>query len=79
MGTVGGEGGCVVRTEDLLLVSVDDHIIEPPDLFVRHMSKEYLARAAQLARTAQGTDVWVFGGQEIENSALNAVAGRPKE
>jgi hypothetical protein len=26
-----------VRVEDLILVSVDDHVIEPPDLFERHV------------------------------------------
>jgi predicted TIM-barrel fold metal-dependent hydrolase len=68
-----------MNTEDLILVSVDDHIIEPPDLFVRHISKEYLSRAPQLIRTPEGNDVWEFGGRRIENSALNAIAGRPKE
>ncbi len=67
-----------MNTDDLILVSVDDHIIEPPDLFVRHISKEYLARAPQLVRTPDGNDVWEFGGRRIENSALNAIAGRPK-
>ena len=68
-----------MQTDDLILVSVDDHIIEPPDLFVRHISKEYLDRAPQLVRTSEGTDVWEFGGRKIENSALNAIAGRPRE
>ena len=68
-----------MNAEDLILISVDDHIIEPPDLFVRHISKEYLDRAPQLVRTAEGTDVWEFAGRRLENSALNAIAGRPKE
>jgi predicted TIM-barrel fold metal-dependent hydrolase len=67
-----------MNTEDLTLVSVDDHIIEPPDLFVRHISKQYLSRAPQLVRTPDGNDVWEFAGRRIENSALNAIAGRPK-
>ncbi len=67
------------RTDDLILVSVDDHIIEPPDLFVGHIAPEYLTRAPQLVRTDEGTDVWEFGGRCVENSALNAIAGRPKE
>ncbi len=66
-------------SDDLILISVDDHIIEPPDLFVRHISNEYLSRAPKLVRTPDGSDVWEFGGRRIENSALNAVAGRPKE
>jgi predicted TIM-barrel fold metal-dependent hydrolase len=68
-----------MKTEDMIMISVDDHIIEPPDLFTQHISKDYLARAPQLVRTAEGTDVWQFGGRTVENSALNAVAGRPKD
>jgi predicted TIM-barrel fold metal-dependent hydrolase len=67
-----------MNIEDMVLISVDDHIIEPPDLFTRHISAEYLARAPKLVRTPDGSDVWQFGGRTIENSALNAVAGRPK-
>ena len=68
-----------MNTDDMILISVDDHIIEPPDLFVRHISKEYLSRAPQLVRTPEGTDVWEFAGRRLENSALNAIAGRPRE
>jgi hypothetical protein len=68
-----------MQIDDMILVSVDDHIIEPPDLFVNHIDKRFLDRAPQLVRTEEGTDVWEFGGRRIENSALNAIAGRPKE
>ena len=68
-----------MEMNDMILVSVDDHIIEPPDLFVHHIDKKYLDRAPQLVRTEDGNDVWEFGGRRIENSALNAIAGRPKE
>jgi len=27
-----------MQLEDLILVSVDDHLIEPPDVFVRHVA-----------------------------------------
>ncbi len=67
-----------MNTEDMILISVDDHIIEPPDLFTNHISAKFASRAPQLVRTETGTDVWQFGGRNIENSALNAVAGRPK-
>jgi predicted TIM-barrel fold metal-dependent hydrolase len=68
-----------MNTDDMILISVDDHVIEPPDLFVNHMPKEYLARAPQMVRTDDGCDVWEFAGFRLENSALNAIAGRPKE
>jgi predicted TIM-barrel fold metal-dependent hydrolase len=69
----------MTTAEELILISVDDHVIEPPDLFVGHLSEKYLDRAPKLERRPDGSDVWVFNQVEIENSALNAVAGRPRK
>ena len=65
--------------EDLTLISVDDHIIEPPNLFDAHLPERYKADAPRIVRRADGADVWRFGEVEVPNVALNAVAGRPKE
>ncbi|MGH9017467.1 MAG: amidohydrolase family protein [Acidimicrobiales bacterium] len=65
--------------DDLVLISVDDHLIEPPDLFVGHLPARYLDQAPKLVRNDEGNDVWVFGKVVIETAALNAVAGRPRE
>ena len=67
------------EVDDLILISVDDHIIEPPDLFVHHLAPKYLDRAPKLVRNDEGNDVWTFGEVVMETAALNAVAGRPKE
>lgn len=64
--------------DDLVLISVDDHLIEPPDLFVNHLDGKYLDRAPKLVRNDEGNDVWKFGPITMETAALNAVAGRPK-
>ena len=68
-----------VNAADLILISVDDHIIEPPDLFDGHLPERYKADAPRIVRRADGADVWRFGDVEAPNVALNAVAGRPKE
>ena len=65
--------------DDLILISVDDHIIEPPDLFTHHLDARYLDRAPTLVRNDEGSDVWKFGAVVMETAALNAVAGRPRE
>lgn len=65
--------------EDLILISVDDHIIEPPDLFDGHLPEKYRDVAPRIVRRDDGADVWRFGEVEVPNVALNAVAGRPKE
>jgi predicted TIM-barrel fold metal-dependent hydrolase len=68
-----------MQIDDLILVSVDDHIIEPPDLFVGHLPSKYEDRAPRIERTPHGADVWRFGEVVVPNVALNAVAGRPKD
>jgi predicted TIM-barrel fold metal-dependent hydrolase len=64
---------------DLIMVSVDDHLIEPPDMFLGHIPDRYRDEAPRVVRKDSGADVWVFNGQTIPNVGLNAVAGRPKE
>jgi predicted TIM-barrel fold metal-dependent hydrolase len=68
-----------MRLEDLILVSVDDHVVEPPDLFEHHLPARYRDAAPRVVHKPDGTDVWVYEGEEIPNVGLNAVAGRPKE
>jgi predicted TIM-barrel fold metal-dependent hydrolase len=68
-----------MNRDDMILISVDDHIIEPPDMFVNHLPEKYKADAPRLVHLDDGTDVWKFRDTVIQNSALNAVAGRPKE
>ncbi|HSO56433.1 MAG TPA: amidohydrolase family protein, partial [Actinomycetes bacterium] len=65
--------------DDLIFVSVDDHVVEPPHLFEGRMPAAYADRAPKVIRTAAGDDVWSFEGAMIPNIGLNAVAGRPKE
>jgi hypothetical protein len=64
---------------DMVLVSVDDHVVEPPHLFEGRLPAEYVDLAPQFVTRDDGTNAWVYEGQEIANVALNAVAGRPKE
>jgi Amidohydrolase len=68
-----------MNIEDLILVSVDDHIVEPPDMFDNHVPAAWKDRAPKSVRKPEGHEVWVFEGQEISNIGLNAVAGRPPE
>jgi predicted TIM-barrel fold metal-dependent hydrolase len=68
-----------MRTEDLILVSVDDHTVEPPDMFAGHLPESMRDKAPRSVKKPDGTDVWVYDGVEIPNIGLNAVAGRPPE
>ncbi|MFC8526034.1 amidohydrolase family protein [Nocardia sp. NPDC057227] len=64
---------------DFILVSVDDHLVEPPDMFENHIPAKYRDDVPKLIQRADGTDAWVFEGQEATNVGLNAVAGRPPD
>ena len=68
-----------MRLEDLVLVSVDDHVVEPPDLFEGRLAAKYVDEAPKLVRKDSGIDVWSFRGAELPNIGLNTVAGRPPE
>ena len=68
-----------MNAEDLIMISVDDHVVEPPSLFDAHIPEKYRDRAPKVIRKKDGSDVWTFGGSVIPNIGLNAVAGRPKE
>jgi hypothetical protein len=68
-----------MKTEDMIMISVDDHLVEPPDMFEQVIPAKYRDQAPRVERTPEGNDVWVFGDAVIPNVGLNAVAGRPKE
>jgi predicted TIM-barrel fold metal-dependent hydrolase len=68
-----------MNKEDMILISVDDHIVEPPDMFKNHLAKKYIDEAPRLVHNPDGSDTWQFRDIVIPNVALNAVAGRPKE
>jgi predicted TIM-barrel fold metal-dependent hydrolase len=69
-----------MRPEDLILVSVDDHVVEPPTLFDAHLPERWKPYAPRSVRDEElGIDVWEFEGSRIPNIGLNAVAGRPPE
>ena len=68
-----------MKIDDMILVSVDDHVVEPPDMWQGVLAPEWQSRAPKMVRRKDGTDVWVFEGGQIPNIGLNAVAGRPPE
>lgn len=67
-----------MELNDLILVSVDDHVVEPPNMFDRHIPAAYKDLAPRI-ESANGVDVWVYEGQRLPNIGLNAVVGRPPE
>ena len=62
----------------MIFISVDDHVVEPPDMFEGRLPQKYADAAPRVERTESGNDVWMFNGATIPNIGLNAVAGRPR-
>ncbi len=69
----------MARPDDLVLISVDDHIVEPPTLFDNHLPEQWKEFAPKFVHKDDGTDVWQYEGNEMPNIGLNAVAGKPPE
>jgi predicted TIM-barrel fold metal-dependent hydrolase len=65
--------------DDMILVSVDDHVVEPPDVFAGRLPKRYEDLAPQFITREDSTNAWQYGEEVVGNVALNAVAGRPPE
>src|ERR1700710_1485750 len=65
--------------EDLILISVDDHICEPADMFTRKAPAGWRDQAPRVVEEANGVQQWYYGNVRGRNLGLNAVAGKPPE
>jgi predicted TIM-barrel fold metal-dependent hydrolase len=61
------------------VISVDDHVVEPPHTFEGRIPQHLADKAPRIIETAQGHQVWEFEGQTFTQVGMNAVAGRRKE
>ena len=68
-----------MKMNDMLLISTDDHICEPPTLFDRQLSGELLASAPKFKSDKNGKNYWFYQGNIRPSVGLNAVVGRPFE
>ncbi len=69
-----------MQVDDMILVSIDDHIIEPADMFERHMPAKYKDDAPKYVYGGpDGIDHWEYQGQQTGSVGLNAVASWPRE
>ena len=60
------------------LISVDDHVLEPPNLWVDRVAAKDRDRAPHM-ELEDGLDYWVYDGKRYPSSGLSAVAGKSKE
>jgi predicted TIM-barrel fold metal-dependent hydrolase len=61
------------------VISVDDHLVEPADMFEGRLPVALQERAPRIVETKQGHQVWDFDGNKYSQVGMNAVAGRRPE
>ena len=61
------------------IISVDDHLVEPPGMFDGRLPAAFADRAPRVVETEEGHEVWQFDGRVFFQVGLNAVVGRPRE
>lgn len=58
-----------MNSDDLILVSVDDHLVEPPSMFDEHTPAKWKGRFPSIERNDKGDDVWMFEDRSSPTSA----------
>ena len=68
-------------TDELpLLVSVDDHVVEPPNVWSDRVPAKYRDVAPHVVTDVDGSEVWVYEDQRGQTgSAINATVHRDRE
>lgn len=60
------------------LISVDDHVLEPPDVWTSRVPARDRDRAPHI-ETEDGLEFWLYDGKRSPHSGLSAVVGKSKE
>src|SRR4029077_8413315 len=61
------------------IISVDDHLVEPPDTFEGRLPAGMQDRAPKIVEMPNGFQVWEFDGKHFTQVGQTAVAGRRPE
>ncbi|MEO3794880.1 amidohydrolase family protein [Nonomuraea sp. B10E15] len=67
------------RRRDYVIISADDHLIEPPDLFDDRLPEKYAEVAPKVVETEAGHQVWRYGGATYPCAGIDVGAGLPRE
>jgi predicted TIM-barrel fold metal-dependent hydrolase len=62
--------------DDAKIISVDDHVIEHPRVWLDRVPAKYAEVAPRIVKLPDGNDTWLYEGGQSGNFALNAVAGK---
>ena len=67
------------RERSYTIISVDDHLVEPRDLFDGRMPASMVDSAPRVIENEQGQELWLYEDMLYPQIGLNAIAGRPKD
>jgi hypothetical protein len=69
-----------VQMDDMILVSIDDHMIEPPDMYKNHVPAKWQDAVPKVVKNANGVDEWHFQGSATSTPfGMAATVGWPRE
>src|SRR6516165_2648455 len=60
------------------IISVDDHVLEPPHLFSRHAPARLRGGLPYVEYAADGTPFWVIEDERVGITITNGAVGRPR-
>jgi predicted TIM-barrel fold metal-dependent hydrolase len=66
------------RPRPLKIISVDDHVVEPPTIFEGRLPKKFASEAPRVVETEDGAQAWLLEGELNRHVGIAAVAGRPR-
>ena len=59
------------------VVSTDDHVLEPPDLWEKRLPKKFKEDCPHVVRDEGGVDHWIIAGKDIGNAWSRCAAALP--
>ncbi len=69
-----------MQMDDMILISIDDHAIEPPNMYEGHVAAKYRDKAPKVVRNAAGIDQWIFQDEATSTPfGMAATVGWPAE
>src|SRR6266508_4184218 len=68
-----------VSVADLVMISVDDHVLEPADVFTTRVSRRYADAAPRVITDDDGRQRWTYQGRLLGFVGDNAAIGKPRE
>ncbi|WP_067668580.1 amidohydrolase family protein [Nocardia miyunensis] len=68
-----------MNIDDMILVSIDDHVVEPIHMFDGHVPKKWADLAPKVIVDEKGIDRWVYRDRPTGVTGLNAVVSWPAE